>query len=190
MRRIVLLMIAAVFLFAGTANAAEMKIAFVNMSQIAFESDAFKQEQKRMKSKYDAEQKSLEKAEKDLTKRFDDFKNKQAGLTPEARENAQLELIRQKRDFDDKAAAFRRKIASDENQVQEKIVKLVLVSASIYGKRTGLTMLMDSNTSGAIFIDKGLDVTQDVLKEVNKVWKEQPKELKDALASSNVSLTN
>ena len=181
MRKIIMLALVStgLFLFAATAQAAEVKIGLFNMAEVAIECDAFKDASKKIQSTYGNEQKALEKKEQELQKKFEDFAVQQAALSAEARQDRQIELMRQKRDHDDKKNDFLRKIAAAENRSREEITRVILIATTEYGKRNKFSLIMDAASAGAIHVDPALDVTADILKEANKVWKDKPKALTD-----------
>lgn len=179
MRKIILLTLAFVFLGAASASAAELKIGLFNMGEVALECQAFKDAQKKIQSTYSKEQKSLEQKEQELQKKFNDFNAQQAGLTAEARQDRQVDLMRLKRDHDDKKNDFMRKVTAEENRSREQITRVILIAAAEYGKRNNYSLILDANSAGAIHVMPSMDITADILKEADKVWKEQPKALTD-----------
>ena len=179
MRKIILLTMAFVLVAAASANAAELKIGLFNMGEVALDCDAFKDAQKKIQSTYGNEQKALENKEKDLQKKFEDFSVQQAGLSAEARQDRQVELMRLKRDHDDKKNDFMRKVTAAENKSREEITRVILIATAEYGKRNKYSLILDANSAGAIHVEPSMDVTADILKEANKVWKEKPKALTD-----------
>ncbi|MDL2314586.1 OmpH family outer membrane protein [Desulfovibrio sp. OttesenSCG-928-C14] len=183
MRKFFLLLLAFCFM-AGTAQAAApaqqpLKIGVFNMAEVALECQAFKDVQKQIQSSYGQEQKRLEKAEQDLQKRFEDFSVKQGALSAEARQDRQVELMRLKRDHDDRKNDFVRKVSAAEARFREQITRAILLAAGDYGKKNKFSLIMDSNSAGAVHVEPALDITAAILKETDRIWKEKPKALTD-----------
>jgi len=178
MKKIVLLTLA-LFLFAGSAVAAELKIGFFNMNDVALECDAYKDAQKRIQGAHTAEQQAIEKQGQELQKKVDAFNAQASALSVEAREERNLELMRLSRDFDDRKNAFIRKVSAAENRARDEIARAIVLASIDYGKRNRYSVIQDSNTAGAMYVDASIDITADILKETNRIWKEKPKALTD-----------
>ncbi|MDR2826004.1 MAG: OmpH family outer membrane protein [Deltaproteobacteria bacterium] len=178
MRKTILLVFA-FCLFAVTAQAAELKIGLFNMEEVARSSDAVKENNKNLENTFGKERSAIEKTQKDLQDKFDAFSKQQAGLSAEAREERQATLIREKRDFDDRANAFQRKVTAAESRYREQVVRCIFLAVSDYGKKNSFSLILDANSAGAIHVAPALDITGAILKEANRVWKEKPKALND-----------
>lgn len=178
MKKIILFTLA-LSLFASSAFAAESKIAFFNMTEVAMNCNAFKDEQKKIQSAHSGEVKALEKQRADLQKKIDNFKKQAQALTAEKREDMNMELMRLSRDYDDKQNSLNRKISAAENKAREELSRVIIVAVLDYAKKNGYTAILDSNSAGAIYVDKNADVTKAILDESNRIWKEKPKVLTD-----------
>lgn len=162
----------AVCLMAGSvAHAADFKIGVVNMQVIAMQSEPAQEAQKKMKSTFGPEKDQLEKTAKDLQKKAEDMKAQSAALSPEAKEDKKVEFIRLKRDLDDKTRAFARKVEAAEMRIRQDMAQIILKAAKEYGEKKGFAMIIDGASGGVIHAEKSLDVTNDVLAEVNRLWR-------------------
>lgn len=164
---------------AGAAQAAEAKIGVFNMAEVALECDAFKEAQKKLKDTYGKDEQALTKKEQELKKKFDDFAVKQAGLSAEARQDRQVALMREKRDHDDRKNDFMRKIAAAEGKTRDQISRAIVIAVGDYGKKNKYSMIIDSLSAGVFYLEPSMDITKDILRETNRVWKEKPKKLTD-----------
>jgi outer membrane protein len=178
MRKIILLVVVFCF-FSGTAQGAELKIGLFNMAEVALQCDAYKEAMKKVQGTYGKEQSAIEKTEKELQAKFDAFGKQQAALSAEARQERQVTLMREKRDHDDKKNDFIRKITAAENKSREQITRCILLAVADYGKKNAYSLILDANSAGAIHVAAALDITSVILKESNRIWKEQPKALTD-----------
>lgn len=166
--------------WSGPAHAAgEMKVGFFNMAVVAAKCDAYKENQARIQSKFSREQSTLKHQEKELQKRYAEFKNSASKLTPEQRSNMNLELMYSSRTFDDKNSAFKRRRSAEETQARNEVTRVVTLAVAELGRRKKFTMIMEANSAGAFFVDKSVDVTAEVLQEANRIWREKPRALTD-----------
>jgi outer membrane protein len=178
MRKIVLFTLA-LCLFPVSALGAELKIGIFNMEGVVYQSDAFKENKKNLENTFGKERSAIEKAEQDLQAKFDAFGRQQAGLSAEAREDRKAALVREKRDLDDKANAFTRKVTAAENKSREQVTRCILLAVNDYGKKNAFSLILDATSAGAVHVAPALDITSAILKESNRVWKEKPKALND-----------
>lgn len=144
---------------------AETKIGVVDMQMVAGESEPAKDAQNRMKSKYGAERDQLEKQTKELQKKAEALKNSSAS------EEKKVEFIRQKRDLDEKTRNFARKVEQDEIKIRQDMVSLVFRAAYEVAQRKGFNFVVDVTAGGVLYAESAMDLTKDVVEEVNKLWK-------------------
>lgn len=171
MRRVLILAAAFVLAWTTVAVAADMKIAIVNMQAIASQSEAAQDAQKKMKATFGAERDQLEKQANDLKKKAEDMKVQSAALSAEAKEDKKVEFIRLKRDLEDKTRAFARKVESAEVRVRQEMAAIILKAAKEYGEKKGYTLILDGAAAGVVHADKTIDVTKELLDEVNRVYR-------------------
>ncbi len=143
---------------------AEMKIGVVEMQRIAVESALAKDVRKKMESKYGKERTTLEKQAKDL-------QTKAEALKKNPTEKKQVEFIRLKREFDEKTRDFARKVEQDEIKIRQDMVSLVFTAAYKVAQRKGFNFVVDVSAGGVLYAEQSMDLTEDVLKEVDKLWK-------------------
>ncbi len=161
MRKSSILAICFLLLFAATARA-ELKIAVFDLQVVAEKSDALKEAQVKWSETYDAEKKLLEKQRTELSKKFESLKK-----PTEAQQN---DLRKAERDFNDKANALMQKMQKSEQVIRVEMDKLILKAAADYAAAKGYTVIMD--VKGVPYFDKSMEVTEDMLKETNRVWAE------------------
>ncbi len=177
MRKLLVVCTFAICMFASAAHAAELKIGVFNMDKVGRECVAFKELTEKVSKSFEAENKALEKQSADLEKEFNNFKLQQQALTPEAREDRQVELSRKKRDLDDKANNFMRKVGAAEKRMSDDITKVVIYAVQEVSKRDKYTLILEQQQAGAIVVGSAIDINKTVVEEANKVWKQKPKEI-------------
>ncbi len=149
MRTVVLMTLAACLLMAGAAFAADenaapaVKIGVVDMQTVA--------------TPREPAQAAKKKAE--------DLKN------PKASEEKKLAFIRAKQELDQKTRNFLRKVEQDEVKLRQDMVTLVFSATYEVARAKGFNFVVDVTAGGVLYADQSMDLTQDVLAEVNKLYK-------------------
>lgn len=175
MRRIMMLFVAMMLIGSGTAMGADLKIGLVNMQKLATQSEAAQVAQKKMKETFGAEKSALDKQAAELQKKGEAMQAQSAALSPEAKEDKKIEFLRLRRDFEEKARTFSRKVEAAEMRIRQEMADLIIQATNTYAKKKGYDLVLDGASAGVIHADKGMDITDDVLAEVNKLWRANKK---------------
>ncbi len=163
MRKVLSLAVLAFFMMTSFAFA-EVKIGVVDMQEIATNSDPAKDAKKKMESKYGNEKKQIDKQGQDLQKKAEALKKNNS-------EEKQVEFIRLRREFDEKTRAFATKVEQDEIKIRQDMVTLVFRASYEVATRKGFDFVVDVTAGGVLYAQQSMDLTKDVLAEVNKLWK-------------------
>ena len=155
---------------AGPALAKDFKVGLVNMQVLVEKSDMGKLAQQNMQEEFSAERNEIAKLRQDVQTMIEDIKAQAATITPEAKVRKWMEYINMKRILDDKSREFSRKVETAEGRVRKEMVGLFIIAAKSFSEKNGYSLIMDGNQSGVVFADKSLDVTEEMLKEVNLIW--------------------
>ncbi len=162
MRNVLFLAVAICLMSAQMAFAAD-KIGVVDMQVIATDSDPAKDARKRMEEKYGKERAALEKEGQALQKEAESLKN--------ASEEKQVAFIRKRRALEEKTRAFAMKVEQDEIKIRQDMVTLVFRATYEVAQRKKFDFVVDVTGGGVLYATQNMDLTQDVLAEVNKLWK-------------------
>jgi outer membrane protein len=165
--------IAMCLLMANVALAAELKVGYVDMREIATNSEPAKKARTTMESKFRAERDRLDKQATDLQKQAVAMKNPAGNKSREATEQKRAEFIRKRTDLDQKGREYNTKIEKEQAQLHNEILEVVFKAAKDFAAKKGITYLVDAN-SGILYADPSMDVTKEFMEEVNRQWKENP----------------
>ncbi len=149
------------------AAATAPKIGVVDMQTVATTSDPAKSAKEEMEKKYGKERKALEDEGEKLRKRAEKLKD------PKSSEDAKLAFLRSKQELDQKTRTFMRKVEQDEVKIRQEMVTLVFNATYNVAQRKQFTFVVDVTAGGVLYAEQSMDLTQDVLEEVNKLFKEQ-----------------
>ena len=158
--------------FQSPLYAAELKIGIVDVQTVVMESDMAKAIKEHMQSKYGDEQKKLEKQGEALKKRAEELKNPNVG------EKKRVEFIRQKQALDQKFRTLMQKAEQEQLQYNQKMVSHIFAAAKKVAESKGYNLILDVGQGGVLYADQGMNLTDDVLKEINVLYKENKIDLK------------
>lgn len=169
-----------VFAFASlfavqNANAAETKFGLINLQKIIVESAPANDAKAAMEKKFAKPKAQLEKEGEALKKLSEQIRVQAAALSPAALEDKKVSFVRQQRDFEDKARAFTREVQAADGKFRQEILTIIAKVCADFGKKNGYTAIFDAANAGIMFADPALDVTKEIIAEVNKVWKTKSK---------------
>lgn len=185
MRKILALAMSAIFCLSGAAFAADApqvpaaRIGVVDMQTVATESEPAKAAKAQMEAKYGKERQNLEKQGNALKKKAEELKN------PKVSEEKKLSFIRSKQELDQKTRNFLRKVEQDEVKLRQDMVTLVFSATYEVAKAKGYNFVVDVTAGGVLYADQSMDLTQDVLEEVNKLYAKNKDKSKDEAAKGD-----
>lgn len=167
----------AAFLFNATpaicADAASVppaKIGVVDMQTVATQSEPALAAKAQMEKKYGKQREALEKQGAALKKQAEALKN------PKTSEEKKVNFIKAKQKLDQDTRNFLRKVEQDEVKLRQDMVTLVFSATYEVARAKGFNFVVDVTAGGVLYADQSMDLTQDVLAEVNKLYKEKKPE--------------
>ncbi len=167
MRKVLLLAFAMCILSANAAFA-ELKIGVVDMQVIGSESVPAKVAKQKMEEKYGPQRKKLEADYKVLQKKVEDLQKKPT-------EKKQVEYVKLKRKFDEQQYSIAREVEKDQVKIRQEMVRLAFKAAYDIAQEKGLNFIVDWSTGGVLYAEKSMDLTSEVLRQVNKLWEDGEK---------------
>lgn len=159
-------------LMAGSAFA-QSTVGVANMQIVASQCEPAKVAQKLLDSKLGKERTALEKQAQTLQKSSTDFQAQAATMNQAARQTKQQELVVAGRNFEEKRRIFAVKVQTEENAMRQSLAEVILKASAQLAKKKKFDLLFDSAMGSVLFAKESLDATDDLLKEVNAVWKAQ-----------------
>lgn len=194
MRRLLLTTLAAFLLMSGISLAADAapegaapassvvppaKIGVVDMQTIAMDCDAAKEFMQQLESKYGKERSSLEKEGAAVKKQAEGLKN------PKVSEEKKLAFIKAKQKLDQNTRNFARKIEQDQVKFRQEMVSLVFNATYEVARAKGFTFVVDVTAGGVLYADQSMDLTKEVMEEVNKLYKANKDKKTEAKPADN-----
>jgi outer membrane protein len=155
-----------------SAQAAEVKLGIFNSRAVAANSEPFTSARKKIESQYMPEKKKLDAQAQGLQKQADDLQKQRSAMSREALTEKSDAFMRAKRNFEDASQSYTRKVEAALIRLDQEFGARMFQAAQDYGMRTGLTALIDTAAGGIIYSDKSVDVTEELVKEVARVYRE------------------
>lgn len=171
MRKILLLTACFILVLAATARAAELKIGIIDLQKVVRTSDSGKSALDKLKDQTKEMKDNLDKQKAQIDKMRADMEKQSLVLSQEAKMDKEMQLKRQLRDLQDNFQNFQRKMKVEEERLSKPVLELIGQVVQDYGKKNGFSLLMDGRGAGVLFANDAVDVTNEVLVEVNKAFR-------------------
>ncbi|MDL2209455.1 OmpH family outer membrane protein [Desulfovibrio sp. OttesenSCG-928-O18] len=172
MRKALFLAVAICLLSVVTAQAADLKIAIFNSRAVAARSEPFTAAQKKIQAQFSAEKSKLDAQGKSLEQQAADLQKQRAAMSREAFAEKSDAFMRTKRNFEDAAQSYSRKVEAAMIRIDQEFGGRLIQAVQDYGMRSGYDLIIDAASTGVAFHNKSIDVTEDLIKEVARVYKE------------------
>lgn len=182
MSRLLLAVLSAVLLLsspslaADAANVPAAKIGVVDMQTVATDSDPAKAAKAQLEARYGKERAALEKQGAALKKQAEGLKN------PKVSEQKKIDFIKAKQKLDQQTRSFLRKVQQDEAKLQQDMVTMVFSATYEVAKAKGFNFVVDVTAGGVLYADPSMDLTRDVLAEVNRIYAQNKDKQPEAAA--------
>ena len=164
------LALAVVLMFAGAANAAEFKLAYVDVQKAIEKTSMGKKAKEEMKKEAEKKNKELEKKKTDIDKMREDIEKKRSVLAEEAFAKRAAELQEEMQKFNQTAAKAQTELQKKESELLEPIVKKMKTVIEQLAKDKGITMVIQSNQNAQIVLYAAAetDLTDELVKAFDK----------------------
>jgi outer membrane protein len=166
-------LVATVVLLGAAAARAEMRVAVVDMQRALNECDAGKKAKDQVRGKFEKAQGELKKEREDLDKARDDFEKQAILMKDDDRRNRERELENRTLDFKRKYEDMQRDLKRTDGELTSGIIEQLYGIVSDYGKANGYTLVLEAS-SGLLYADKALDITDAIVKIQNSGRAPQP----------------
>jgi outer membrane protein len=142
---------------------AEMRIAVVDLQRALNESDAGKRAKESVRGKFEKAQNELKKEREDLDKSREEVEKRAVVLKEDERRSRERELENRTLDFKRKYEDLQRDLKRTDAELTSGIVEELYGIVNDYGRQQGYTLVLESS-SGLLYADKALDITDAIVK--------------------------
>lgn len=163
----------ALLMATAVTAAAEVKIGIVDILEVMQRSEPGRAGMEKLTAEFKDMQDDLETQKKELELLREELEKQSLVLSQEAKADKELDFKRKLRDFQDMFQVYQRKMKAKEQELRQPIITELYELLQVFGKKHGYTMIMDKKGSGLTYIDDSLEVTEEVIVEFNKAWREK-----------------
>ncbi len=170
MYRISSILLVALFLALAPlgAQAADHKIAVVDMADVIMKSSDGKTAQANLERKRTELGKTLENQKKEIDKMIDDFNKQAQVMKEEAKKKRGEEISKRMDDFRKKAGDADRQMGQIEEKEMGPVIQKFKAAADAVAKANGVDLLINKATPGIIYINPSIDLTEKVREKFGK----------------------
>ena len=147
------------------------QVAVINAQNIVSESKLGKEAAKELEDKFGKDRNKLEADVKAYQDKEAEFQKKSSALSAKAKESQSQALLAERQRLETESATLTRKLQAEDARLREKLLKAILEAAQEVGKKLGVTMILDGNQAGLLYIQDNYDITNDVLKAMDANYK-------------------
>ena len=166
MRKILTLAVCFILLSAATARA-EMNVAVFDLQEVASKSDVLKEGQAAIKKEFDPRKTKLDASAADLQTKAN------AVAAANSTEQQRTEFLNLQRKYNEQANTYVADLQKAELRVRKDVDIVIIAAAKTYAQKKGYTLILD--TQAAIYFEDSMNVTKDMITEVNAQWRSMKK---------------
>ena len=144
-------------------RAQQMRIAVVDLQRALNECDAGKRAKESVRGKFEKAQNELKKEREDLDRAREEFEKRAVLLKEDERRSRERELENRTLDFKRKYEDLQRDLKRTDAELTSGIVENLYGIVNDYGRQQGYTLVLESS-SGLLYFDKALDITDAIVK--------------------------
>jgi outer membrane protein len=149
-------------LFASSARA-ELRVAVVDMQRALNDCEAGKKAKDQVKAKFERSQDQLKRQKDDLDRLKESYDKKALVLKEEERRNLEKDLEGRTLEFKRKYEDFQRDLKRTDAELTQGIVEELYGIVRDYGEKNGYQLVLEAS-SGLLYADKAVDVTDEIVK--------------------------
>ena len=87
--------------------------------------------------------------------------------------------------FEEKRRDFALRVEREDANLRQTMGKILFEASANVAKRKKLDLVLDANAGVIMYADSSMDLTDDMIKEVNKIWKSMGSKFPAAEKKSN-----
>lgn len=175
MKKAVFIMIGLLFLFAFSAQAADMKIGYVDLNKALNESDAGKKAVKTLEEMFKAKQVVIDEKQQELRKLEEELAKQASILNPDALKGKREDFERLKRDFQRMIKDSEEEVEKKRADFMDRIIKELGEIIRKTGEEEGYAVIFEKNEAGMIYSSEKMDLTDKIIKKYNEASKAEKK---------------
>ncbi|MFP4048555.1 MAG: OmpH family outer membrane protein [Desulfovermiculus sp.] len=159
------------FLLPNLALAENLKIGVVDLQKIMEESEPGQKAIKELQSEFTEKKGELDSRKAAIEELRSELQKQSMVLSQEAQKEKAAEYRQKVNEFQKLYQTHQRRMQQKEEELRAPIIEVLVEIIREYGQKNGYTLLMDKNNSGVIYNDQAIEITDAILSEFGKAWK-------------------
>jgi outer membrane protein len=155
-------------MLAPLAQAQSGRMAFVDLRKAMFNSKEGRAAQEQFAKFEEAKLGELRPRREELRSLEEEYEKQRFVLSPEALQDRRLEIVKKRRDLERDLREAEDELQIRQVQLLQPIQKRIAEIVQQFGKDQGYTMIVDKSAQGLLYFEEKLDVTDQVIAELNK----------------------
>ena len=174
MKKLLILMVGVVLILGFQHQAfcaGSNKFGVVDIEKFQEQSKSFQNIKEDLQQKFTSLQKKLDEKRDELIEIENELKKQSMMLSLDAKEDKAKELEKKRRHFKYLADDFTQEMKQAQLEARQSLGKELEKVVEKIGKKEGYTLIMERRTVGLVYFDNALDITDQVIKEYDKMKK-------------------
>lgn len=152
----------------STGSMAEDKIGFINMKEILRNSSTGQKAIKNLKKLSEQEEKLIKSSEKDIKKMREELEEEGAQMTQSVRNEKIYAYKKKLREVESKVNDADEDLKRQDQEMIQKMLPDIMKIVQSIAEKEKYTMILDVATKSFPYYDKRYDISEKVIKELNK----------------------
>jgi outer membrane protein len=170
--------ICAAFCAASAAQAADLKIAYVDIQKVVAESAAGKSAGEKFKGDIKKAEDSLMKEKNSVEKLGETLEKQSAMLSEDSRREKEKDFLRRKRDYERLLKDQQTELQIKEAELKNEILESLLPIIQKYGKDNGFSIIFGKSDVMLLYASETLDLTDKIVALYDEEYKTKPQKEK------------
>ncbi|MFW6005495.1 MAG: OmpH family outer membrane protein [Desulfonatronovibrionaceae bacterium] len=163
----------AVLLFLSTPALAKM--AYVEVQRVLESSEPGQKALDSLAARFEGMRGELEQERDKLEEMRQEMEKQSLVLSQDAQKDLESELRRKVTEFQEKTQNYQLQMQEEERALSAPIIDVLFEVVDDYGEKHEFTMIFDAQSSGIIYADDALNITEEIISKLNKAWEAKEK---------------
>lgn len=157
----------------GSYAIAADKIGFIDVRGIMIKSEAGKKATKEFRKAFEKNKVKIEKEETKLKKLKEELDKQRLILKPEAIKEKEISYQTELRDYQRLVKDSNEELQRRDQALSRELIPEILKVVNTIGEKEKYTIILDVNSQGVAYLSKENDITDKVIKEFNRTYKDK-----------------
>lgn len=156
----------------GSYAIAADKIGFIDVRGIMIRSEAGKKASKEFRAAFEKNKAKIQREEDKLKQLKEELEKQRLILKPEAVKEKEISYQTEFRDYQRLVKDSNEELQRRDQTLSRELIPEILKVVNTIGEKEKYTIILDVNTQGIAYLSKENDITDKVIKEFNKTYKD------------------